>query len=313
MTRQQAQTLWEQIEPFSGYGFNQGHATAYADVSYRSAYLKTHFPAAFFAARLANRGGFHHPAIYMAEAKRLGIALHPPHVNRSDRRFTLTWEPGPTADLEPHLWMGLGQVRDLRRASVKAIIAARELRSFADLRDFLARTSLQSKEIAHLIRCGALDGLGESRAAMQAEAELITRIGSARQMTFEFFQVEVEAETPAQRLAWERFILGLPMSVHPLSLISPDQLGTYSVAAFTPLAELSQQPGRQVTTVGVRLPGWTGGDGFFLGDATDYVIAIAEKGSKSPSAWEPLVIQGRWRVDEWGGGWLQVEELRLFK
>ena len=57
---------------FAGYGFNQGHATAYAEVSYRMAYLKAHWPAAFLCARLAERGGFHHPAVYMAEAVRRG-------------------------------------------------------------------------------------------------------------------------------------------------------------------------------------------------------------------------------------------------
>ncbi len=80
----QAATLWEQVMAFAGYGFNQGHATAYADVSYRSAYLKAHWPAEFLCARLADYGGFHHPAIYMAEAIRLGIAVMPPHVNYSD-------------------------------------------------------------------------------------------------------------------------------------------------------------------------------------------------------------------------------------
>jgi DNA polymerase III alpha subunit len=66
---------------FAGYGFNQGHATAYADVSYRSAYLKAHYPAEFLCARLADHGGFHHPAIYLAEARRLGIGVRPPQVN----------------------------------------------------------------------------------------------------------------------------------------------------------------------------------------------------------------------------------------
>ncbi|MFQ5421483.1 MAG: DNA polymerase III subunit alpha, partial [Anaerolineae bacterium] len=60
----QAETLWQQVMAFAGYGFNQGHATAYADVSYRSAYLKTHFPVEFLCARLSDRGGFHHPTIY---------------------------------------------------------------------------------------------------------------------------------------------------------------------------------------------------------------------------------------------------------
>ncbi|MCA9936526.1 MAG: DNA polymerase III subunit alpha, partial [Anaerolineales bacterium] len=89
MSAPQAETLWEQVMAFAGYGFNQGHATAYADVSYRSAYLKAHYPAEFLRARLMDHGGFHHPAIYMAEARRLGIAVRPPHVNVSGRKVTL--------------------------------------------------------------------------------------------------------------------------------------------------------------------------------------------------------------------------------
>jgi DNA polymerase III alpha subunit len=83
-TQTQAERLWEQVIPFAGYGFNQGHATAYADVSYRSAYLKQHWPAAFLCARLAGHGGYHHPAIYIAEAKRLGIPIRAPHINYSN-------------------------------------------------------------------------------------------------------------------------------------------------------------------------------------------------------------------------------------
>lgn len=68
----QADTLWEQVVAFSGYGFNQGHATAYADVSYRLAYLKVHWPAELLCARLVNHGGFHHQAIYKVTPADLG-------------------------------------------------------------------------------------------------------------------------------------------------------------------------------------------------------------------------------------------------
>ena len=95
------------------------------------------------------------------------------------------------------------------------------------------------------------------------------------------------------------------MSVHPLALLSPDRL-----AGTLPMAELAQQPGRQVTTVGVRLPGRTGGKGFFLSDGQTYVIAIPADEVKSSPVWDPLIVQSRWRLDEWGGGWLQVEEMR---
>ncbi|MCA9957784.1 MAG: hypothetical protein KC443_02040, partial [Anaerolineales bacterium] len=325
LTPQQAETLWEQVMAFAGYGFNQGHATAYADVSYRSAYLKTHYPAEFLCARLMDQGGFHHPAIYMAEARRLGIAVHPPHINVSGRKVTLTDEEGRGrreeggekreeggerredgnrfslfAHRSSSLWLGLGQVRDLRRESVRGIVAARRERPFTDLRDLLERVSLQAKEVTHLIQCGALDGLGESRAALLAEASEVARAGSARQMAFGFVQeTAVPYETAAQRLQWEMHILGLPVSVHPLQLAD--------LPPTIALRDLPQRRNQLVTVAGTRLPGWTGGKGWFLGDGDSFVIA---QGAERPSTWEVVLVNGRYRVDEWGGGWLQIEELK---
>ncbi len=299
-TGQQAETLWEQVLAFAGYGFNQGHATSYAAVSYRSAYLKAHWPAAFLCARLAEWGGFHHPAVYMAEAVRLGLAVRPPHVNHSGRRFSLGWEGERGI-----LWMGLGQVRDLRRSSVRAILAERQQGTFAGLRDLLRRVSLQHKEADHLVQCGALDGLGESRMALLAEARQVQQAGSALQMTFPFARPEVQAESPAQRLAWERRLLGQPVSVHPLAVVV-DRLPTH-----LPLRQLPEQPGRSVTVAGVRLPGWTGGHGFFLGDGETFVLARGEPGRSAPSPWQPLLVRGRWLGDEWDTFWLQIEEMEV--
>lgn len=304
-TPDQARRLWEQVAVFSGYGFNQGHATAYANVSYQMAYLKVHWPAALFCARLANWGGFHHPAVYMAEAIRLGLAIRPPHVNHSGRRFTLAWE-GQRAVL----WMGLGQVRDLRRSAVRAIVAARRKRPFADLRDLLRRVPLQSKEITHLVQCGALDGLGESRAALLAEAAEVERAGSALQMSLFGEEVlgrwEVEAEHLSQRLAWERHLLGYPVSAleEPLKLVA-DRL-----PERVPLRQLAEMRGRFMTVAGVRLPGWTGGVGFYLWDGETWVIARAREPQRAPTPWEPLILRGSWMRDEWGVCWLRVEEMQ---
>jgi DNA polymerase-3 subunit alpha len=299
LTAQQAETLWEQVLPFAGYGFNQGHATAYADVSYRSAYLKAHWPAAFLCARLAERGGFHHPAVYMAEAMRLGLSVRPPHVNHSTARFTLDWEGERGI-----LWMGLGQVRDLRRASIRAIRAGQREQLYVDLRDLMARVSLQRKEVSHLIRCGALDGLGESRAAMLVEAEEIRQAGSALQMTFSFARPPVAPESPGQRLAWEQALLGQPVSVHPLELVAD------SLSGVLPLRQLPERPGLRVTVAGVRLPGWIGSQGFYLGDGDTFVVARGAPHDKPPPAWQPLLVRGRWMGGEWGTFWLQVEESR---
>jgi DNA-directed DNA polymerase III PolC len=311
LSAEQIKTLWKQIMAFAGYGFNRGHATAYADVSYRSAFIKANWPAEFLAARLANAGGFHHPAIYMAEAQRLGVAVRPPHINRSLPHFTLTYEPedgeGSGGSLQPTLWMGLGQVRDLRRASIQALLTERAQRPFNSLRDLLARVSLQPKELNHLIQCGALDGLGDSRAALLEEANVVVRAGSVQQLAFAFAAPVVkQAESATQRMRWEWDILGQPVSVHPLSLVELP-------ARAVPLQRLPASNGRLLTVCGVRLPGWTGSSGFFLSDGETFVIAkvAADAANHLPrrSLWQPLRLRGRWTQDEWDGGWLHVQEI----
>ena len=311
-TAEQAETLWEQVMAFAGYGFNQGHATAYADISYRSAYLKTHFPAQFLCARLRDYGGFHHPAIYMAEAQRLGIEVRPPHVNFSGRKFALTtgeirdWrlESEPEVTQSPVLWMGLGQVRDLRRSAVREIVAARQERPFVDLRDLLSRVALQKKEVIHLIQCGALTELGASRAALLAEAAEVERAGSAGQLAFDLgLQKAVQAETVTEQLAWETAVLGWPVSANPISLVA-DQ-----ISDDVPLRYLSRLNNQKTTIAGVRLPGWTGGRGFYFGDGNSYEIVrldktIAAKGKIKP--WLPHRLSGFWREDAWGGGWFEA-------
>lgn len=293
LSEAQARTLWEQVEPFAGYGFNQGHATAYADVSYRSAYVRAHWPAAFLCARLANWGGFHHPAIYIAEAQRLGIAVRPPHVNFSQGEFALVQR-----DDRPVLYMGLKQVRDLRQVSIQGIIVERRRADFADLADLVRRVPLQRKEIVHLIQCGALDGLGSSRAVLLTQAE-----GDPQQFAFDFMAQQVASESAAQRLAWETHILGQPVSVHPLDL-QPD--ATTGCTALVDVARLPRQP---VQVVGARLPGWTGGKGFFLSDRTHFCIAIPPRGVSNPPPWAVVRVRGRWLEDEWGSGWLQIEQM----
>lgn len=284
----QAQTLWQQILPFAGYGFNRGHATAYAEVSYRSAYLKAHYPAEFLCGRLADWGGFHHQAVYIAEAIRLGIGVQPPHVNHSQVAFSLS-RPDT-------LWMGLGQVRDLRHDTIAALIAGRPFRNLADLQ---TRVPMQNKELTHLIQCGALDGLGKNRATLLDEAQRWQQAGTVQQLAFAFARPAPAPESEAQRLQWELHLLEQPLTVHPLQLVKK-QLPN----KVTPLSRLAELPGRNVTIAGARLPGWTGGRGFFLSDGQNYITVRAEK---SPRPWQVVVCSGRWLRDEWGENWFQAE------
>ncbi|MDF1513790.1 MAG: hypothetical protein P1S60_08280, partial [Anaerolineae bacterium] len=301
LTLQQAQQLWEQVVAFSGYGFNQGHATAYANISYRSAYLKAHYPAAFFYGRLQSWGGFHHPAVYMAEAMRLDIDVRLPHVNHSDRSFKLAWEHE-----KPVLWMGLGQVRELRNSSQRDIISARKSGGFQDLRDLLTRVPLREKEINYLVQCGALDGLGENRATMLHLAERIARSGSARQLAFEFTEHGYAAHTLGQQLQWEKFTLGYPFQA--LNAIMKALYSSPETPANTyPLQLLPDHQGHNIHTYAARLPGRSGGGSIYLWDGSTWVLAKMQPNTGNPEVWSPLQITGRWSRDRWGMEWLQVE------
>jgi hypothetical protein len=200
--------------------------------------------------------------------------------------------------------MGLGQVRDLRQAAVEAIIAGRAARPYGDLRDLLGRAALQPKEVTHLIRCGALDGLSESRAALLAEFAEIDRAGSTQQMALPLgLETKVQTETTAQRLAWERELLGLPVSVHPLEAITeqpPDCL---------PLCDLAQTAGRPVSTLAFRLPGYTGGSSFFISDGQVLVVARSADRLPRPEAWQPVRLDGRYRRDGFGTAWFQIQQM----
>jgi hypothetical protein len=102
-------------------------------------------------------------------------------------------------------------------------------------------------------------------------------------------------------LAWERHILGLPVSVNPLDLLADQPENC------CPLDKLAETGGRPVQVIGFRLPGWTGGPGFFLSDGRHYLTARLPQQLKAPRPWELVRGRGRWREDGWGGGWLQLE------
>ena len=296
--RQQAETLWEQVLAFAGYGFNQGHATAYAMVSYRSAYLKPTGPPRFSAPGWRTGAAF---------TTRRSTWPRPRAWASTCARRTSTTASGalPWAGRENRAYCGWGWGRCATCAAPRSGPSWRNGREqpFADLRDLLRRVPLQDKEVTHLVQCGALDGLGESRAALLAETGEIRQAGSALQMTLGFAGPEVEAEPAAQRLAWERHLLGQPVSVHPLEVVA-DRLPPH-----LPLRRLPEQPGQRVTVAGVRLPGWTGGQGFFLSDGDAFVTARGDAALRAPPPWQPLVARGRWTSDEWGTAWFQVEEM----
>jgi len=222
-------------------------------------------------------------------------------VNHSNAKFTLTWDAGQGEEV-PCLWMGLDGVRDLRQRSIHSIVEARKEEPFSDLRDLVARVDFQTKEIIHLIQCGGLDGMGQSRAAMLAQAEGIKRGGTEKQMAFSFTETPANPETAQQAMAWEMQVLGYPLSVHPLDLV-------HDLPEYVPLSNVKVFEGQQVSTAGVRLPGWTGGQGFFFGDQETYIIARLERGRAQPPPWQPQLLRGQWQSDGMGTFWFRVQKM----
>jgi hypothetical protein len=100
-------------------------------------------------------------------------------------------------------------------------------------------------------------------------------------------------------------LLGLPVS----ALADPLALVREELPAHTPLAEVVATRSILLVTAGVRLPGWTGGPGFFLGDGKCFVFVHVPKGVRSPVPWKPLLLKGRWMVDHWGVAWLQAAQV----
>jgi DNA-directed DNA polymerase III PolC len=235
-----AEKVWDLMAAFAGYGFPKAHAAGYAALAYRLAYLKRHYPAEFFAARLAVWGGFYSPRVYMSEARQLGLTVKPPHINHSGEAFTLDLIDRRT------LWMGLGQVRELTHATTSTIMAQRP---FTSLNDFLIRARPLHTEAINLIKANALEGLGNS-AEMLAHVQHEPWHGRhSAQLSFALSDVppltNVEP-TLAERVAWEIEVLGLAVSVHPLQLVA-EQENVISSRA------LEQQLDRVVKLVGVRL------------------------------------------------------------
>jgi DNA polymerase III subunit alpha len=292
-----AQQVWELMAAFAGYGFPKAHAAGYAVVAYRMAYLKTRYPAEFMAARLAVSGGFYRPSVYMSEARQLGLAAKPPHVNHSDEAFAL--EPPQT------LWMGLGQVRELTHTTLKTILAQRPFESLAD---FLARAQPQYVEAVNLVKVGALDGLGNAK-AMLSQLERDRWHGRhAGQMGLLVTQPTIATPDPTlhERAAWERELLGMLVSVHPLQLVAKEI--NHSLIRSD---ELSRHTGQDVTLAGVRLAAHR----FSAQQAPMLLVDMEDEAGIYQVLWsgaaldhyrsalsqrEPVLIRGRVRTDRQG-------------
>jgi len=150
------EALWGQIRSFAGYAFCKAHSASFAQLSYQMAYLKAHHPAEFFAALVNNQGGFYGTAAYLEEARRWGLALLPPDVNRSEEEFS---------GRDRRLRGGFFTLRGVRRDTMDRLYEERGEGPFASLGDLVGRLHgrLDPAEAETLVRAGACDGFGLHR------------------------------------------------------------------------------------------------------------------------------------------------------
>ena len=174
---EQATSIFNLMEKFAEYGFNRSHSAAYALVSYQTAWLKAHYPAAFMAAVLSAEMDNTEKLVPLVEECRSSMKLQilPPHVNVSEYKFTVI------DDQNKEIRYGLGAIKGAGEAALESIITERkETGEFTDLFDFCQRIDLRkaSRRILEpLIKCGALDNLGPNRATLMTSLE--TAIKSA--------------------------------------------------------------------------------------------------------------------------------------
>jgi DNA polymerase-3 subunit alpha len=236
-SRQHADDIYEILAPFAGYGFNKSHAAAYSVLSFRTAYLKAHFPAEFMAANLSNEIGSADKdklSWYIEVSRGMGISIDPPDINRSGKLFAV---------VEGRIVYGLKAIKGVGDGPADEILLKRQDGPYKSFIDFLERVTLQSSQPGHhivsrkvlelLIKTGAFDSLGVNRATLLANMEAAadyaqnkkdeTRFGQASlfedsgEKTFLDFEFTQLPEMDRMELLnIEKELIGFYFSGHPL-------------------------------------------------------------------------------------------------
>jgi len=226
----QATMIFDLMEKFAGYGFNKSHSAAYALLSYQTAWLKAHYPAAFMAAVLSSDMDKTDKVVTLIdECAGMNLIVEPPDVNESVYAFKVS---GPKS-----LRYGMGAIKGVGASAVEAIIEERTANGlYRSLPDLCRRVDLQRvnrRVFEALIRSGSLDRIGANRASLTAQLDRAVHLGEQNSRAMSVGQVDlfglsaaedtrIEEWTDAQRLAGERETLGLFLTGHPITPYEPD-------------------------------------------------------------------------------------------
>ncbi|NNM62706.1 MAG: DNA polymerase III subunit alpha [Steroidobacteraceae bacterium] len=226
----QATHIFDLMEKFAGYGFNKSHSAAYALLSYQTAWLKAHHPAAFMAAVLsADMDKTDKVVTLIDECASMGLQVLAPDINESIYKFAVAGGE--------RIRYGLGAIKGVGASAVEAIVEERVRGGrFGDLADVCRRIDLQrvnKRVLEALIRSGSLDSIGANRATLAAELERAMHLGEQNSRAASTGQVDLFGLNAAEdlvlaewsesvRLAGERETLGLFLSGHPITSYEPD-------------------------------------------------------------------------------------------
>ena len=271
-SQEAAQAVWDVLVPFSGYAFNKAHSAAYALIAYWTAYLKTHYPVEFMAALLQNeRTNKDKTALYLGEARRMGIRILAPDINESVSEYSAVGDV---------VRFGLGAIRNVGDKVVADIIKERQgpRGKFVNFMDFVKRVPMEvlnKRTVESLIKGGAFDGIDPNRRALfQIHDEAVDQVMPIKRKQaegqFDLFadadddQPQQDALGDAQvtvpdidewdkstKLNFERQMLGLYVSDHPLSGMTSVLAGMRDMSIAQLLNRSKGMDGKAVTLAGL--------------------------------------------------------------
>ncbi|MFP4073718.1 MAG: DNA polymerase III subunit alpha, partial [Actinomycetota bacterium] len=251
-TEETAREMFRLIGHFAGYGFNRSHAAGYGLVAYQTAYLKAHYPAEYLASLLtATKRDKDRTAIYLNECRQMGIEVLVPDVNESESDFTVR---------DRRIRFGLSAVRNVGEGVVEKIAEAREDGPFESFLDFVDRvdiSALNRRTVESLIKAGAFDAMGHSRKGLTLMHEMILDTTLERRRNEEMgqyslfageeaggeekdFEIPTEEWAQKTKLAFEKEMLGLYVSDHPLLSVGAS-LASATTSTISELAELNDR------------------------------------------------------------------------
>ncbi len=228
--------IWKMIMSFAGYSFCKPHSASYAQVSFKSAYLRTHYPAEFMAAVISNQGGFYSTFAYVSEARRMGLAILLPDLNESDWAYRGEGE---------RLRMGFMQIKTIPKELGEKIVEERKKNGpYQSFQDFLQRVKPESAQARSLVRAGCCDSI----AGELTRPALMWRLYVGSDATAGPLPIP-DDYAAAQKRAHEIESFGFLASRHPLTLYR------HQIERLKPVpaSQMHRFAGQRITMVGVLI------------------------------------------------------------